>query len=113
MMRRTRPGLGLLLILAAGLAAAQPAAMEPDDLAGPRGRRLAGCGRSPRSAEPRGTRGRQRHPDVRALRFDRERPRFYLGPARKAPETDTIWVVNVPRRPFKIAMGQATLRWSA
>ena len=31
-----------------------------------------------------------------------ERPKFYLGDARKAAATDALWVVDVPRPPFKL-----------
>jgi tetratricopeptide (TPR) repeat protein len=137
---------GLPVILAAGLAAAQPAAMEPDDLPVPPADDSSDAvdvPDPPSLAVPAADDGVH---DVRALRFDRsllgsqlkvggyitwiydcataigkpgvprarvqrqidndpslcERPKFHLGPARKAPEMDTIWVVDVPRHPFKI-----------
>ena len=138
--------LGVSPILAAGLAAAQPAPMEPDDLSVPAIGAPPGAVEipdPPSLAVPAADHGVH---DVRALRFDRsllgsevkvggyitwiydcvaavgkpgvsrarvqkqidndpsvcERPKLHLGPARKTPEMDTIWVVDVPRRPFKI-----------
>lgn len=146
MRQRAWSGCGLPLILAAGLAAAQPAAVEPDDLPVPAvdaSSDTVDAPDPPSLAVPAPDNGVH---DVRALRFDRsllgstvkvggyitwiydcvtavgkpgvprarvqkqidedpslcERPKFYLGPARKTLDMDAIWVVDVPRRPFKI-----------